>query len=93
MTRVGVARADGRLLLGASSLTSRYWTGDVWLFEKASDAPDISRFMAARETESGVPCGQFIDGLGVRAVVCQVGPPGRGRGWKRGKMVGGRWGG
>ena len=63
---------DGRLLLGGSSLTSRYWTGDVWLFDKASDAPDVSRFTAAREAESGVPCGMFIDGLGVRAVVCQV---------------------
>ena len=67
-----LASSDGRLLLGASSLTSRYWTGDVWLFDKASDAPDISRFTAAREAESGVPCGMFIDGLGVRAVVCQV---------------------
>ncbi|KAF0295230.1 Methylosome protein 50 [Amphibalanus amphitrite] len=64
-------KQDGRLLLGASSLTTRYWTGDVWLFDKASDAPDVGRFTAARETESGVPCGAFIDGLGVRAVVGQ----------------------
>ncbi|XP_037069832.1 methylosome protein 50-like [Pollicipes pollicipes] len=64
-------RKDGRLLLGASSLTSRYWTGDVWLFNKAADAPDIGLFSAARELESGTSCGKFIDGLGVRAVVCQ----------------------
>ena len=44
----------------------------MWLFDKAADAPDVDRFTAAREMESGVSCGRFIDGLGVRAVVCQV---------------------
>jgi len=62
-------KKDGQLLLGASSLTSRYWTGDVWLFNKASDAPDMALFAAARELDAGVACGSFIDGLGVRAVV------------------------
>lgn len=45
---------DGRLVLGSSSLTGRYWNGSLWCFHQAEDAPNIEKCVTGTETESGI---------------------------------------
>ena len=42
------------MILGASSLTGRYWLGSLWYFTDPEDAPDDDKSAAAVETNSGV---------------------------------------
>lgn len=62
---------DGWTLLGASNLTSRLWTGGVWLFRQPSDTDQIEKCAAYCRIDSGVACGKFVDGLAIRAVFGQ----------------------
>ncbi|XP_023238127.1 methylosome protein 50-like [Centruroides sculpturatus] len=45
---------DGKLILGSSNLTGRYWGGSLWLFKNSNDAPDIEKCLAGVETEAGI---------------------------------------
>ncbi|XP_034388276.1 methylosome protein 50 [Cyclopterus lumpus] len=47
-------RADGTLLLGASSLTGRSWQGSVWIYSDPKQAPDEDLCKAGVQTETGV---------------------------------------
>lgn len=47
-------RADGTLLLGASSLTGRNWQGSVWVYSNAEQAPNEGFCKAGVQTEAGV---------------------------------------
>lgn len=47
-------RADGTLLLGASSLTGRNWQGSVWIYSDPTQAPNEDLCKAGVQTESGV---------------------------------------
>lgn len=45
---------DGKLALGSSCLTGRYWNGSLWCFNQAEDAPDIEKCVTGVETETGI---------------------------------------
>lgn len=47
-------RADGTLLLGASSLTGRNWQGSVWVYSNAEQAPNEGLCKAGVQTEAGI---------------------------------------
>lgn len=47
-------RADGTLLLGASSLTGRTWQGSLWVYSNAEQAPNEGFCKAGVQTEAGV---------------------------------------
>lgn len=47
-------RADGTLLLGASSLTGRTWQGSVWVYSNSEQAPNEGFCKAGVQTEAGV---------------------------------------
>lgn len=47
-------RADGTLLLGASSLTGRSWQGSVWIYSDPEQAPNEGLCKAGVQTEAGV---------------------------------------
>lgn len=47
-------RADGTMLLGASSLTGRSWQGSVWIYSSPEQAPNEGFCKAGVQTEAGV---------------------------------------
>ncbi|XP_012714625.2 methylosome protein 50 [Fundulus heteroclitus] len=47
-------RADGTLLLGASSLCGRNWQGSVWIYSEPQQAPSEGLCKAGVQTEAGV---------------------------------------
>ncbi|XP_066481076.1 methylosome protein WDR77 [Tiliqua scincoides] len=47
-------RADGTLLLGASSLGGRCWVGSIWVFKDPSKAPNEGFCSAGVQTEAGI---------------------------------------
>lgn len=47
-------RADGTLLLGASSLTGRNWQGSVWVYSNSEQAPNEGFCKAGVQTEAGI---------------------------------------
>ena len=42
------------ILLGASSLTGRYWYGSLWYYENPEDAPDVEKCTAGVQLEAGL---------------------------------------
>ena len=44
----------GGFVVGASSLTGRYWTGSVWFWKDTASVPDIEKCTTACEVDSGI---------------------------------------
>ncbi|XP_064618136.1 methylosome protein WDR77-like [Liolophura sinensis] len=52
---------DGGILLGASSLTGRYWLGSIWFYENPDLAPDVEKCTAGVQLEAGISDLQWVD--------------------------------
>ena len=64
---------DGSLLLAASSLTNRYWTGSLWHFDDPDTAPDVERCAGGVELEWGVTDAKWINGSSHVIAACDSG--------------------
>ncbi|XP_028261409.1 methylosome protein WDR77 [Parambassis ranga] len=58
-------RADGTLLLGASSLSGRTWQGSVWIYSDPEQAPSEGFCKAGVQTETGVTDVKWVSDKGV----------------------------
>ena len=45
---------EGGVLLGASSLTGRYWLGSLWYYQNPGAAPDVEKCTAGVQLEAGL---------------------------------------
>ncbi|XP_052821642.1 methylosome protein 50 [Octopus bimaculoides] len=54
-------RKEGGILLGASSLTGRYWYGSLWFYEIAAHGPDVEKCTAGVQLEAGIDDAIWID--------------------------------
>ncbi|WAR07466.1 MEP50-like protein [Mya arenaria] len=52
---------NGGILLGASSLTGRYWFGSIWYFEDPGVAPDVEKCTAGVQLEAGLSDACWLD--------------------------------
>ncbi|XP_054716191.1 methylosome protein 50-like [Uloborus diversus] len=46
--------SSGKIILGSSNLTGRYWNGSLWCFKDVSDAPEVEKCLAGTELSSGI---------------------------------------
>lgn len=53
--------ADGGLLLGASSLSGRYWLGSLWFYSNPALAPDVEKCTAGVQLEAGLQDATWAD--------------------------------
>ncbi|KAM9860182.1 methylosome protein WDR77 [Aulostomus maculatus] len=58
-------RADGTMLLGASSLSGRSWQGSVWIYSSPEQAPNEGFCKAGVQTEAGVIDVKWVSEKGV----------------------------
>ncbi|KAH3735735.1 methylosome protein 50-like [Dreissena polymorpha] len=54
-------RKEGGVLLGASSLTGRYWFGSLWYYEDPEVAPDVDKCTAGVQLEAGLNDACWVD--------------------------------
>ena len=52
--------SDGGLLLGASSLTGRYWLGSLWYYQQPEAAPDVEKCTAGVQLEAGLSDAKWV---------------------------------
>ncbi|XP_067676675.1 methylosome protein WDR77-like [Haliotis asinina] len=52
---------DGGLLLGASSLSGRYWLGSLWFYSNPALAPDVEKCTAGVQLEAGLQDATWAD--------------------------------
>ncbi|XP_045196667.2 methylosome protein 50-like [Mercenaria mercenaria] len=52
---------DGGILLGASSLTGRYWYGSLWYYQNPELAPDVEKCTAGVQLEAGLNDACWVD--------------------------------
>ncbi|KAK7107597.1 hypothetical protein V1264_015495 [Littorina saxatilis] len=52
---------NGGLLLGASSLTGRYWLGSLWYYTNPERAPEVDKCTAGVQLEAGVRDASWVD--------------------------------
>ena len=53
--------SDGGVLLGASSLTGRYWFGSLWYCESPDDIQHVERCTAGVQLEAGLGDAMWLD--------------------------------
>ena len=53
--------SDGGILLGASSLTGRYWLGSLWYYQQPEAAPDVEKCTAGVQLEAGLSDARWVD--------------------------------
>ncbi|XP_058488713.1 methylosome protein WDR77-like [Solea solea] len=58
-------RADGSLMLGASSLSGRSWQGSVWIYSDPEQAPSEGFCKAGVQTEAGITDAKWVTEKGV----------------------------
>jgi methylosome protein 50 len=56
-----VVISDGGILLGASSLTGRYWYGSLWYYQNPQLAPDVEKCTAGVQLEAGLNDACWVD--------------------------------
>ncbi|XP_076466393.1 methylosome protein WDR77-like [Babylonia areolata] len=53
--------ASGGVLVGASSLTGRYWLGSLWYYTNPDLAPDVDKCTAGVQLEAGLRDAAWVD--------------------------------
>lgn len=51
---------EGGVLLGASSLTGRYWLGSLWYYQNPEAAPDVEKCTAGVQLEAGLSDAKWV---------------------------------
>ena len=51
---------EGGVLLGASSLTGRYWLGSLWYYQNPEAAPDVEKCTAGVQLEAGLSDARWV---------------------------------
>lgn len=52
---------DGGILLGASSLTGRYWLGSLWFYNNPENAPDVEKCTGGVQLEAGLSDAKWVE--------------------------------
>lgn len=59
---IQINQDSGGVLLAASSLTGRLWTGALYYYNKPTDAPDTSKAQADAQLEAGIADAKWVQG-------------------------------
>ncbi|GFS74141.1 methylosome protein 50 [Nephila pilipes] len=53
--------SDGKIILGSSNLTGRYWNGSLWCFQNVDEAPHVEKCLAGIDVSSGICDIAYLD--------------------------------